>query len=80
MVNTYCALDFPERVVDEMTYDLLEKTCHLSPVLPRSSTSDQCPNVSLAEYCPRKIVCCDFSGDLIVVCFTSEEAGHEHDA
>lgn len=42
--------------MDEMAYDLLEKTCHLMRIPPINSKSNQCPNVSIHEYCPRKFI------------------------
>lgn len=53
--NGYRPLDFQERMVDNMTYELLEKTCHLIRLPPLHSTTDNCPNVSMTEACPRKI-------------------------
>lgn len=48
----YRPLDFQERLVDPMTYELLEKTCHLKRQAPLHSTKNQCPNVSRADACP----------------------------
>ncbi len=52
--NTYCPLDFQERLVDDITYELLEKTCHLTRIPPIHSISNKCPNVSMTEFCPSK--------------------------
>ncbi len=52
--TTYCSLDFQERLVDDITYELLEKTCHLTRIPPLHSISDNCPNVSMAEFCSSK--------------------------
>ena len=59
----YCPLDYQERVVDEMTLELLQRTCHLTSRAPLHSTANHCPNVSMAEFCssrlfvsPRQIV------------------------
>ncbi|CAF1360086.1 unnamed protein product [Adineta steineri] len=51
-MNVYCPLDFQERIVDDMTYELLEKTCHLTRIPSLHSTSNNCPNVSMTEFCP----------------------------
>lgn len=50
--NGYRPLDYHERLVDNMTYELLEKTCHLMRLSPLHASRDNCPNVSLNEYCP----------------------------
>ena len=39
-INGYCPLDFQERLVDNITYELLEKTCHLTRIPPLHSISD----------------------------------------
>jgi hypothetical protein len=54
-MSAYCPLDFQERVVDNMTYELLEKTCGLTRIPPLHSASNTCPNVSITEFCPSKI-------------------------
>ncbi|CAF2432696.1 unnamed protein product [Rotaria sp. Silwood2] len=51
-INSYRPLDFQEVIVDNMTYELLEKTCHLTRIAPLYSTINNCPNVSISEYCP----------------------------
>ncbi|CAF0920955.1 unnamed protein product [Rotaria sordida] len=51
-INSYRPLDFQELIVDNMTYELLEKTCHLTRISPLHSTINKCPNVSISEYCP----------------------------
>ena len=53
--NGYRPLDYQERLVENMTYELLEKTCHLMRLPPLHASRDNCPNVSMNEYCPRKI-------------------------
>jgi hypothetical protein len=52
--SIYCALDFQERLVDDITYELLERTCYLTRIPPLNSISDNCPNVSMTEFCPSK--------------------------
>lgn len=52
MNTTYCTLDFQERLVDDITYELLEKTCYLTRIPPLHSISNNCPNVSITEFCP----------------------------
>ena len=47
----YCPLDYQERVVDDMTLELLQRTCHLTSVPPLHSTANHCPNVSMTEFC-----------------------------
>ena len=47
-------VDFSERPVDPLTYELLEKTCHLKRQAPLRSTRNSCPKVSRADACPRK--------------------------
>jgi len=50
----YRPLDYQELIVDDMTYELLAKTCHLSHIAPlHGSSTNKCPNVSLTEFCPR---------------------------
>ncbi|CAF0903059.1 unnamed protein product [Rotaria sp. Silwood1] len=51
-MNSYRPLDFQEVMVDNMTYELLEKTCHLTRISPLHSKINKCPNVSISEYCP----------------------------
>jgi len=55
-MSIYCPLDFQERMVDDMTYELLQKTCRLTRIPPLHSISDKCPNVSMTEFCPSKIL------------------------
>jgi hypothetical protein len=55
-VNSYRPVDFQERLVDNMTYELLAKTCHLTHISPLHSTTNNCPNVSMTQYCPRKFI------------------------
>jgi hypothetical protein len=56
-INGYRPLDFQELVADNITYELLEKTCHLIRIPPLYSTIDRCPqNVSMKEFCPRKLI------------------------
>ncbi len=45
-------MDFQERLVDDITSELLEKTCHLTRIPPLNSISNNCPNVSITEFCP----------------------------
>lgn len=54
--NSYRPVDFEEIHIDDTTDDLLKKTCHLKGISPLSSTKNNCPNVSLPEYCPRKFI------------------------
>ncbi len=54
-MSIYCPLDFQERMVDDMTYELLQKTCRLTRIPPLHSITDKCPNVSMTEFCPSKI-------------------------
>jgi len=51
-INSYRPIDFQERIVNNMTYELLEKTCHLTHIRPLHSTTNNCPIVSLTKYCP----------------------------
>jgi len=51
-MNGYRPLDFQEQLVDNMTYELLAKTCHLTHISPLHSTTNKCPNVSMIQYCP----------------------------
>ncbi|CAF4662518.1 unnamed protein product, partial [Rotaria sp. Silwood2] len=51
-MNIYCSLDFQERLVDDLTLELLKRTCHLKRIPPLNSSSNKCPNVSIAKYCP----------------------------
>ncbi|CAF4686048.1 unnamed protein product, partial [Rotaria sp. Silwood2] len=51
-MNIYCSLDFQERLVGDLTLELLERTCHLKRIPPLNSSSNKCPNVSIAKYCP----------------------------
>ena len=44
-------MDFQERLVDDITMELLEKTCSLTNRLPLKAMTNQCPNVSMAEFC-----------------------------
>jgi len=53
--SIYCPMDFQERLVDDITYELLEKTCYLTRIPPLNSISNNCPNVSMAEFCSSKI-------------------------
>jgi hypothetical protein len=48
-------MDFQERLVDDITYELLEKTCYLTRIPPLNSIENTCPNVSMAEFCRSKI-------------------------
>lgn len=52
--TAYCTLDFQERLVDDMTYELLEKTCRLTRLPPLNSITNHCPNVSMTEFCPSR--------------------------
>jgi len=53
--NVFCPMDYQERIVDEITSELLEKTCQLTYLSPRNSIVNNCPNVSLTEFCSSKI-------------------------
>lgn len=44
-------MDFQERLVDDITLELLEKTCHLTSVSPLNAKINHCPNVSMTEFC-----------------------------
>ncbi|CAF4440054.1 unnamed protein product, partial [Rotaria magnacalcarata] len=50
--NSYRPVDFHEVMFDNMTNELLEKTCHLTRISPLNSTINVCPNVATHEYCP----------------------------
>jgi hypothetical protein len=54
--NGYRPLDFQERFLDNLTYELLAKTCHLTRTPPLHSITNNCPNVSWHKYCPRKFI------------------------
>jgi hypothetical protein len=58
--NLFCPLDFQERMVDDITHELLQKTCHLTSIPPLHATAAHCPNVSMVEFCPSRI-CCFFT-------------------
>ncbi|UJR22303.1 hypothetical protein I4U23_025361 [Adineta vaga] len=53
-MTLYCPFDYQERVVDEMTHELLQRTCHLTGIPPLHSTTNNCPNVSMPESCPNE--------------------------
>ncbi len=53
--SIYCPMDLQERLVDDITYELLEKTCYLTRIPPLNSIANNCPNVSMTEFCPSKI-------------------------
>jgi hypothetical protein len=55
-INSYRPLDFQESLMDNITYDLLAKTCHLTRIPPLHSTNNNCPNVSMINYCPRRFI------------------------
>lgn len=44
-------MDFQERLVDDITMELLEKTCSLTNRSPLKAMTNHCPNVSMAEFC-----------------------------
>ncbi|CAF1444755.1 unnamed protein product [Rotaria sp. Silwood1] len=50
--NIYCPVDFQERLVDDLTLELLERTCYLKRISPLNSNLNKCPNVSISKYCP----------------------------
>jgi len=50
--NAYRPIDFQELVADDMTFELLQKTCHLARRAPLNTSSYKCPNVSMIEFCP----------------------------
>ena len=53
--SLYCPMDFQERLVDDITVELLEKTCNLMRIPPLNSIENKCPNVSMAEFCSSKL-------------------------
>jgi hypothetical protein len=53
-MNSYRPVDFQESLMDNVTYDLLAKTCHLKRIQPLNSMNNNCPNVSMMKYCPRR--------------------------
>ncbi|CAF1365169.1 unnamed protein product [Rotaria sordida] len=55
-MNIYCPLDFQERIVDDLTLELLERTCHLKRISPLNSISNKCPNVSIDKFCPNDYI------------------------
>ncbi len=56
-VNGYRTLDFQEHIGNNMTYELLAKTCRLTRILPLHAIGNKCPqNISMVEYCPRKFM------------------------
>ncbi|UJR26806.1 hypothetical protein I4U23_008119 [Adineta vaga] len=50
--NGYRPLDFQERLVDDITNELLAKTCGLTKTPPLYSATDRCPEVSNRTFCP----------------------------
>ncbi|CAF1098467.1 unnamed protein product [Rotaria magnacalcarata] len=50
-MNAYCPIDVQERLADDTTLELLEKTCRLKRNPPLDSLSNNCPSVSMPEFC-----------------------------
>ena len=67
--NGYRPLDFQEHIVNNMTYELLEQTCHLKSIPPLNSFRNDCPNVSITKFCPCKFLQCEFCLKIIFAVF-----------
>ncbi|CAF4881697.1 unnamed protein product, partial [Rotaria socialis] len=50
-MSAYCPIDVQERLADDTTLELLKRTCRLKRDPPLYSSSNNCPNVSMPEFC-----------------------------